>query len=114
MSLTFIDTNKIAPVSIPGSGTLAEIMGEKLCGAKNVVGCLRWLAAGDKLALAVKPGFHELVYLMSGEGTITLNGKDYDVAKGNGIYVGPGESAGIRQRGSSALKLFHLVVPELK
>ena len=50
MSLTFIDTNKIAPVSIPGSGTLAEIMGEKLCGAKNVVGCLRWLAAGDKLA----------------------------------------------------------------
>jgi quercetin dioxygenase-like cupin family protein len=114
MSLTFIDTNKIPPVKVPGAGEFAEIMGKKVCGAKNVVGNLRWLKAGDNLALRCEPKVHQLAYIMAGEGVITLNGKDYDVAKGNGIYLGPNEAASIRQRGAATLKLFQLIVPELK
>jgi len=49
---------------------------------------------------------------MEGEATITINGKDHQVAKGNGMYLGTGESARIAQRGSGALKLFQLVVPK--
>ncbi len=49
---------------------------------------------------------------MAGEATIALNGKDHQVAKGNGIYLGPSESARITQRGPATLKLFQLVVPK--
>jgi mannose-6-phosphate isomerase-like protein (cupin superfamily) len=49
---------------------------------------------------------------MEGEATITLDGKDHQVAKGNGIYLGPTEKARIAHRGSAPLKLFHLVVPK--
>ncbi len=51
------------------------------------------------------------LYLMEGEATMTLNAKDHQVAKGNGIYLGPSETARIAQRGSAPVKLFHLVVP---
>jgi uncharacterized cupin superfamily protein len=114
MSLTFIDTNKIPHVKVPGCGEAAEIMGQKVCGAKNVVGNLRWLNPGDSLDVRCEPKIHQLVYLMEGEGVICLNGKDYPVAKGNGFYLGPMEAASIRQAGSKTLKLFHLVAPELK
>lgn len=114
MSLTFIDTNKIPHVKVPGAGECAEIMGDKLCGAKNVVGNLRWLSAGESLAVRCEPKVHQMVYLMDGLGVITLNGKDYEVGKGNGFYLGPAEAASIRQRGTGTLKLLQLVVPELK
>jgi mannose-6-phosphate isomerase-like protein (cupin superfamily) len=51
---------------------------------------------------------------MEGEATITLDSKDHGVKKGSGVYVGPSESASIRQAGAAPLKLFHLVVPHLK
>ncbi len=50
---------------------------------------------------------------MEGSGVINLKGEDYEVAKGAGIYLGPSESAGIRQAGSAPLKLLHLVVPKI-
>ena len=40
------------------------------------------------------------------------NGKDHDVTKGMGVYLGPSESATIRAADAS-LKLFHLVVPQI-
>jgi quercetin dioxygenase-like cupin family protein len=49
---------------------------------------------------------------MDGRGVITLDGKDYPVGKGAGVYCGPGESAGVAAEGGE-LKLFHLVVPEV-
>jgi len=54
---------------------------------------------------------HQLVYLMDGQGTINLEGKSYDAKKGAGVYLGPNETAVIKAAG--ALKLFHLVVPEI-
>jgi mannose-6-phosphate isomerase-like protein (cupin superfamily) len=89
-------------------------LNDKLCGAKNVVGSLRWLHPGEKLDVRSDGNTHQLVYLMEGEATITLDAKDHGVKKGSGIYVGPSESATIRQAGASSLKLFHLVVPHLK
>ena len=114
MSLTFIDTNKISHSKLPGAGEFAEVLNDKLCGAKNVVGSLRWLHPGEKLDVRSDGNTHQLVYLMEGEATITLDAKDHGVKKGSGIYVGPSESATIRQTGASSLKLFHLVVPHLK
>ena len=114
MSLTFIDTNKISHSKLPGSGEFAEILNNKLCGAKNVVGSLRWLHSGEKLDVRSDKNTHQLVYLMQGEATITLDSKDYNVRKGSGVYVGPSESAAIMQAGTAPLKLFHLVVPHLK
>jgi mannose-6-phosphate isomerase-like protein (cupin superfamily) len=54
------------------------------------------------------------VYLMEGNGVITLNGKDYSVGRGAGVYLGPNETVAIRPAGGETLKLFHLVVPEVK
>src|SRR3974390_217955 len=113
MSLTFIDTNKIPRSRTPGSGEFAEILNGKLCGAKNVAGSLRWLGPGEKLEVRSDANTHQLVYLMQGEATITLDFKDYGVRKGSGVYVGPSESVSIQQTGAAPLKLFHLVVPPI-
>ena len=112
MANTYIDTNTLPHSKAPGSGEYVEVLNNALCGAKNVVGSLRWLSAGDKYEAACDAKTNQLVYLMEGEATITLNGKDHQVAKGNGMYLGPGESARIVQRGSGPLKLFQLVVPK--
>ncbi|HWF13831.1 MAG TPA: hypothetical protein VG272_08865 [Candidatus Acidoferrales bacterium] len=113
MSLTFIDTNKIPHMKASGAGEFAEILNNQLCGAKNVVGSLRWLNAGEKLDVRSDKDTHQLVYLMDGEGTITMDSKDHGVSKGAGVYVGPSDSVTIKHVGTAPLKLFQLVVPHL-
>ena len=44
---------------------------------------------------------------MEGEGVVSLEGKDYDVGPGAGLYLGPGEGASLK--GAGALKAFHLI-----
>jgi quercetin dioxygenase-like cupin family protein len=113
MATTFIDTAQCARVRLAGlQGEVAEILNDDLCGAKNVVGRLRWLGKGERLDAQSGGDSHQLIYLMEGEGVITLERKDYEVAKGAGIYLGPGEAASIRHAGEEPLKLFHLVVPK--
>ena len=111
MANTYIDTNKLPRTKVSGSGEFTEVLNNALCGAQNVVGALRWLSSGDKYDAKSHANTHQLIYLMEGEGTITLNAKDHKVGKGAGIYLGPSESARITQAGGSPLKLFHLVVP---
>lgn len=111
MATTFIKTGECARVAVPGAGEAAEILNNALCGAKNVLGTLRWLGKGDRLQAQATAATHELIYLMEGEAVISLNGKDYPVAKGAGVYLGPNEAAAISSKGG--LKLFHLVVPEV-
>jgi len=112
MPNTYIDTNTLPHTKIAGSGEYVEVLNNALCGARNVVGSLRWLHAGEKYDAVCDAKTNQLLYLMEGEATITLDGKDHQVAKGNGIYLGPAENARITHRGSAPLKLFHLVVPK--
>ena len=109
--LTFIDTKSLPRVKTP-QGEMTEILNRELCGAENVLGVLRWLKPGEELS-AQAPDRHQLVYLMEGQGRIRLNGKDYDVSQGAGVYLGPSESAQIQATGAVPLKLFHLVVPKI-
>jgi quercetin dioxygenase-like cupin family protein len=111
MSLTFINTNKLPRKSTPGHGEVTEVLNEALCGAKNVVASLRWLKAGDTFR-AEATNKHQLVYLMEGAGRITINGKDYEVVKGAGAYLGPSETAEIGAT-NETVKLFVLVVPKI-
>jgi len=110
-SLTFIDTNKLPRVKTP-QGEVTEVLNEQLVGAKNVFGTLRWLSPGEKYS-AEPLERHQLVYLMGGQGSIRLDGKDYDVSRGAGVYLGPSESATIQAGAGTPLKLFHLVVPRI-
>lgn len=115
MSTTFIDTAACPRSRLSGAqGEAAEILNDKLCGAKNVVGTLRWLGKGERFEAQAGPGIHQLVYVMEGSGVITLEKKDYEVSRGAGIYLGPAESASIRHAGTTPLKLFHLAVPKAK
>jgi mannose-6-phosphate isomerase-like protein (cupin superfamily) len=113
MSLTFIDTNKLPRLKDPRAGEFTEILNKALCGAENVVVTLHWLSSGQSLDAKSKDEFHHLYYVMEGEGTITLNGKEYGAKKGMGAYLGPAEQAMFKQTGSSTLKLLHLTVPKL-
>jgi hypothetical protein len=113
MTTTYIRTGDCAKRKVPGAGEVAEIMNEQLCGAKNGLAMLRWLGAGEKIEAQAKQNEHQLIYLMDGKGVIALNGKDYEVGKGAGIYLGPCEQATVRHAGSAPLKLFHLVVPKM-
>lgn len=113
MATTFIKSGDCARVRVPGAGEAAEIVNSALCGAKNVLATLRWLKKGDRLEPPARAATHQLIYLMEGEGVITLNGKDYPVSRGAGVYLGPNESAAISSGVNGTLKLFHLVVPEV-
>jgi quercetin dioxygenase-like cupin family protein len=105
----FIDTNQLPRVKTP-QGEATEILNEKLAGAKNVLGTLRWLQPGEKYQTETSDK-HQLLYLMEGKGSIRLENKDHDVSKGMGVYLGPSETATIQA--SAPLKVFHLVVPQI-
>ncbi|MBI4594519.1 MAG: hypothetical protein HY728_09915 [Candidatus Rokubacteria bacterium] len=114
MATTYIHTDQCRRVKLPGAqGTVARIVDTDLCGAKTVVGMLRWLDEGERFDIESLPDRHQLMYLMEGEGVITLQQNDYGVAKGAGVYLGPRETACIRQAGRAPLKLFHLVVAKV-
>jgi glyoxylate utilization-related uncharacterized protein len=108
---TFIDTNKLPRVKTP-QGEATEILNQHLCGAKNVLGTLRWLQSGESFTPPSEDK-HQLIYLMDGKGSIRLEGKDYDVSKGAGVYLGPSETATIQATAGGALKVFHLEVPKI-
>ncbi len=105
----FIDTNALTRMSGP-QGKFTEILNERLAGAKNVVAVLRWLSNGERFD-AAEAGKHQLFYIMEGEGKATLQGRDHEVSKGMGLYLGPKESASLAT--SSSMKLLHLVVPPI-
>jgi hypothetical protein len=111
MATTHIHTLTLPRKDLGAQGEVAEILNKQLCGAENVAGTLRWLERGERFDAQPLAATHQLIYLMEGQGAIQLNGKNYDVAKGAGIYLGPSETASISHRGEEALKLFHLVVP---
>ena len=112
MALTFIDTNHLPKKASTGHGEVVEVLNDALCGAHNVHGSVRWLKSDETF----KPEAidrHQLIYLMEGKGRVKLDGKDYDVEKGAGIYLGPAETAAISAANGTSLKLFHLVVPHI-
>ncbi len=107
----FIDTNRLPRVRTP-QGEFADILNERLAGAKNVAAQLRWLRSGEKFD-ADAGEKHQLIYLMEGEGSITLENKTHEAGKGMGVYLGPSETATIQATKGGSLKLFHLVVPRI-
>jgi glyoxylate utilization-related uncharacterized protein len=111
MTTTFIDTNKL-PRQTTAQGEVTEILNKDLVGAKNVLGMLRWLKSGEKFK-AEASDKHQLIYLMDGKASIQLENKDYDVARGAGVYLGPSETATIQAAQGASVKLFHLVVPKI-
>jgi hypothetical protein len=115
MTTTFINTAECARMKLDGAqGEVAEILNRDLCGAQNVLGMLRWLGKEEHLEARCSAEQHQLIYLMEGEGVISLEKKDYGVRKGAGVYLGPEESATVRQTGATPLKLLHLVVPKAR
>ena len=112
MALTFIDTNKLPRVNTP-QGAMTQILNEKLAGAKNVVATLRWLTSGETLS-TVASDKHQLLYVMEGEASITLEGgadhKEYAVRKGAGVYLGPQETVSITAPFGASVKLLHVAV----
>jgi quercetin dioxygenase-like cupin family protein len=103
----YIDTNKLPSTKTP-YGEVKPILNEAIAGAKNVVVELRWVDAGQTFKAEPKDR-HQLIYFMEGAGKIKINvdGKDYEVGKGAGVYLGPQEAASITALGSKA-KLFHI------
>jgi quercetin dioxygenase-like cupin family protein len=113
MAITYIDTEQCPRTEVPGAqGVVAEIVNRDLCGAKNVIGMLRWLEAGERFDAEPLPDKHQLIYLMDGNGVISLSTQEYEVPRGAGIYLGPHESATLKQAGDLPLKLLHLIVPQ--
>ena len=104
----FIDTNKLPRVK-SSQGEFTEILNQRLAGAKNVLGVLRWLESGEKFS-AEAADKHQLIYLMEGSGTIRLEDKDHQVSKGMGVYLGCSESATLQAAPGGSMKLLHLIV----
>ncbi len=110
--ITHIDTETLERVASPGgSGEETVVLSPEVCGAESVRGLLRWLKPGDRLDAVPLPASHQLLYLTEGEGVFHLEGKEYPVGPGAGLYLGPGEGARIDNAGRATLRVFHLVVP---
>jgi glyoxylate utilization-related uncharacterized protein len=107
----FLDTNSLPRIRTP-QGEFTDILNERLAGAKNVAAQLRWLRSGQKFD-AVAGEKHQLIYLMEGEGSITLENQTHEAAKGMGVYLGPSETATLQASPGGSLKIFHLVVPRI-
>jgi glyoxylate utilization-related uncharacterized protein len=93
-------------------GEATEVLNEQLAGAKNVRGTLRWLKSGEKYKTDSSDK-HQLLYLMDGKGSISLENKEHEVSKGMGVYLGPSETATFRAADGASLKIFHLAVPRI-
>ena len=107
--ITFIDTGACERKSLgEGLGETAEILNSENCGAEQMSASLRWLGEGERLEVAPLPGSHQVIYMMEGNGVVSLEGKEYDVGPGAGLYLGPGEGAALRG-GGETLKAFHLI-----
>lgn len=111
MSVTHIETLSLPRTDLGARGEVADVLNRELCGAENVVGRLHWLEQGEAFAAEALRDTHQLFYLMEGAAVIRLEGKDYPVKRGAGIYLGPNETASFSHAGNAAVKLFHLVVP---
>lgn len=111
MSTTHVHTLSIPRVDLGEHGEVAEILNRALCGAESVVGKLHWLERGESFAATALADTHQLLYLMEGAAVIRLDGKDYPVERGAGIYLGPDETATLSHAGTGTAKLFHLLVP---
>jgi hypothetical protein len=109
MSLTYIDTGHLPKEGSTGHGEVVEVLSNALCGARNVHGSVRSLRSGETFApeTILK---HQLIYLMEGDGRIRLDGRNYDVGKGAGVYLGPSETAHFEATVGASLKIFHLIV----
>jgi len=115
MAVTYIDTGQCLRVKpAAAQGAVAEIVNSDLCAAKSVIGMLRWLDEGERFDAEPLTDRHQLIYLMEGDGVVDLESKEYEVSKGAGLYLAPRERASIRQAGGAPLKLFHLVVAEVR
>ena len=112
MSATIIDTNNCARSTLGNDrGEVAGIIDADLCGAEDVTGMLRWIAEGQRFDAESLADTHQLIYMIEGDGVIELEGENYPVKQGAGVYLGPAETAAIRHDGGVPLKLLHLVVP---
>ena len=106
--ITFIDTAACERKNLgKNQGEAAEVVNNALCGAGQMTAHLRWLGEGERFDAEPLSGSHQLMYVMEGTGVVALEGKDYEVGPGAGLYLGPGESASLR--GAGALKAFHLI-----
>lgn len=109
MQTVFIDTNTLPREKTADGGAVTEILSERLGGAKNVAGTLRWLNAGERFE-AHPLDRHQLLYVMDGDAEVTLEGRTHDVHTGMGLYLAPSEGATLTGRGGQTAKIFHLVV----
>jgi len=66
MANTYIDTNTLPHTKTP-EGEYVEVLNNVLCGARNVVGTLRWVKAGERYDAANDARTNQLIYLMEGD-----------------------------------------------
>lgn len=108
--ITFIDTGACERKNLgEGLGEAAEVVNREICGAGEMSASLRWLGAGERFEAGALAGSHQVLYLMEGSGAVSLEGKEYGVGPGAGLYLGPGERAVLRATGEGTLKVFHLI-----
>lgn len=108
----YIKSAECPEVTLPDNrGSAREIMNRVLCGAETGVATIRTLSAGQATDLDPLPTSKQLVYIIEGAATVSLNGTNYPVGPGAGLYLEENEGAALAQDGEPDLVALHLVVP---
>ncbi len=110
MSINVINTNARQRVST-SAGTTREIVAANDDGAKDLRASIHEVEPNRSLEINSDKRTH-LVYVMEGSGGhFSFKGENYPAKKGTGVYLEPGDRAGV-SAGGTRLVLMHLNVPK--
>lgn len=80
-------------------------------GAEKVTQTVSEYATGKSPAV-LNPGAEEVLYVVSGEGSCSIDGVSHDLRPGTGVYIPPGAEYVIENLGSDLLKVVSACCPE--
>lgn len=97
--------NKIQPYTTKDGSQIKELMHPKVHGNKRQSLAEASIPIGSRTLLHKHNKSEELYHIHEGNGLITLGGKEFEVTKGDTIYIPPGVSHQIQNTGKRALRI---------
>jgi mannose-6-phosphate isomerase-like protein (cupin superfamily) len=97
--------NKIQPYTTKDGSQIKELMHPKVHGNKRQSLAEASIPIGSRTLLHKHNKSEELYHIHAGNGLITLGGKEFEVTKGDTIYIPPGVPHQIQNTGKRALRI---------
>jgi mannose-6-phosphate isomerase-like protein (cupin superfamily) len=103
--------NDVTPVTEPGDTVVTKTTIDRSVGAGHLVQRVLHFSRGKSLTRQ-DDGRDEVAYVVSGSGTLTLNGEPHPLSADIGVYIRAGENYEVENSGREGLVLISVTAPE--